>query len=90
MHSERAWLFGLRLLGPFVYVPRTTLNKRHIDGSVSRDWVMTSEVLRNVTDTMCGQADDLISDLCTSRPVQGALRERMNELLNISSWIEIL
>lgn len=83
LHSERAWLFALRLLGPFAYVPRTTLIKRYINGSVSSGWTRTRQDIRDVTETMCGYAEDLIGDPATRCYAQDALRERMDRRLQM-------
>lgn len=45
VHSERAWLFGLSLLGGFAGIGETTLVKRYHDRQSSLGWLTTPETI---------------------------------------------
>lgn len=83
-YSERAWLFALNLIGPFVQLPRTTLIKRYVEGSASNGgWTASRVTIRDVTEVMCAYADRLISDPTLRAYALRELRARRDERLSL-------
>lgn len=61
-HSERAWLFGLSLLGEFTFTPDATMTKRYWEGSLTHGWRSESRDLVETARTMASYVDDLVGD----------------------------
>jgi hypothetical protein len=76
--SERAWLFGLALVGRFQFVPESVLVKRYYKGSTSSSWEYTPQVHADVARVMMDYCDDLIAD--------ATARERAKRSLAACAW----
>ena len=61
-HSERAWLFGLSLLGSFGFEPDATIRKRYWTGSLTDGWTFDPQDQIHVADTMASYVDDFVAD----------------------------
>lgn len=84
-HSERAWLFGLSLLGAFAFSEEAFMLKRYWQGSTSDAWCDTGQLYIDTADIMTTYVDDLISNPA----VQNAYR--FNLYLNAvrrADWID--
>ncbi|MDB4110053.1 glycosyltransferase family 2 protein [bacterium] len=81
IHSERAWLFGLSLLGEFVFDERASMRKRYRTGSVSDVWEPNDSHFQSVVDVMASYVDDFIAD--TNRQK----RLRFNLYFNLLRWV---
>jgi len=62
VHSERAWLFALGLIGRFLFLPEATLIKRYHAESTHRRWRHTPETVMDAAATMSHYIDDLVND----------------------------
>ena len=80
IHSERAWLFGLSLLGEFLFVPSASMTKRYWRGSLSDRWSWGSPEIVDVAKCMATYVDDLVDDDTLQR------RMRFNVFLNAMNW----
>lgn len=84
VNSERAWLFGLALVGPFVFVPDSIFLKRYHAGSVHASWSRSPETIRNAVVTMELYCDELISDPRLREKAKSNLRANAR---CVSEWI---
>ncbi len=84
--SDRTWLFALRLLGSFVFVPRTILIKRGTEGSAASGWDMAPATLEGVTATMGAYTDELLANRRERDYVKAGLaRQLARELTQLQS-----
>jgi len=81
MYSDRAWLFALKVIGPFVFVQKPTLVKRYMEGTVTTSWGESIEVVSGVTETLCKYADDLLADKTERDYIRAAIHRRMHRRL---------
>lgn len=63
VHAERAWLFGISLLGGLAEEPTSIYLKRYHPGSVHVRWRRGPRHIVSVTTTMCGYLWDFGPDL---------------------------
>ncbi|WGW03330.1 hypothetical protein [Tropicibacter oceani] len=69
-HSERAWLFGLSLLGDFAFCEDAAMVKRYWKGSVSDHWRPGASDQIDMADCMAGYVDDLVTDPDSARALR--------------------
>ncbi len=60
VHSERAWLYALALLGRFILVRESLYLKRIYPGSTHSQWTYDEGVINSVTSLLIGYSDKLI------------------------------
>jgi hypothetical protein len=85
VHAERAWLFGLSLIGDFVFDERATMRKRYWVGSLTDGWSPDASHVMSTAHAMASYVDDLVTDDDQRR------RLRFNVYFNAleqSSWVE--
>lgn len=80
VHSERAWLFALSLLGTFVFEPAASMRKRYWVGSLTDGWSWGSPEILDVARIMESYVDDLVEDPSLR------LAMRFNINLNAMNW----
>ena len=62
VNSERLWLFGLALVGGFVFVPESVLIKRYYADSTHRTWQVSAQTILDNADVMTAYCEALIAD----------------------------
>lgn len=61
VHAERAWLFGLSLIGEFVFDERATMRKRYWTGSLTDEWTPDASHVMSAAHAMASYIDDLVA-----------------------------
>ena len=85
VHAERAWLFGLSLIGEFLFDDRATMRKRYWTGSLTAGWTPDASHVMSTAHTMASYANDLVTDPGLRR------RLRFNAYFNAlerSNWLD--
>ncbi len=85
IHAERAWLFGLSLLGRFHYDERAVLYKRYWEGSLTDDWQPGSRETLDAARCMVSYVEDFVADETTRKQM------RFNLFLNAlarAQWLD--